>query len=551
MPGRHPRPGVRGPSAPEPTGAGRRSPIPTALNGAALRGSRTAASRPSRVRARSAAIAAFVVLAAMVPAAASAAGAQEIDAALPYVCDLPSGERAATVRISAEFPDRSARGEPVSPTGVTTTVELPAEAVADLTALEATTAQAGTRLTVGVAQEGAAAEAIWHGTSRPVDLPGSGPLTLTATGDVPSVTGRGEGDLRFSAGDLALDLALGGADGTATGPGTLTVACSLAGNTPEDGLLAAVPVGTDAAEPSGSPSSPGTSSGTPGPSSGTPGDRQGDRAPEVAQDRADSASDREAPFCGYTEENPSQPQSMAAYITGYSNVKKQKGASYLPVSCVLLETKEMLAEPDENGNLVVTIKAEGELYHEGRMRTPPFRSTFLAFGFVPTTATMVLEQTGPMTIRFDTVYVPDGLEAETFVRVPLRLRVLGLEVNGAPLDVGTDCRTEKSLRSTEPDPANHPGDHLVMYGKGEHKLPADATGYMLLSGGPLTGEATIPAFTGCGSGGEDLDRLLTASVSGPGNHIKQIQGQTCSVQVPNPNECTDDLQPLKIPVAER
>ncbi len=27
---------------------------------------------------------------------------------------------------------------------------------------------------------------------------------------------------------------------------------------------------------------------------------------------------------------------------------------------------------------------------------------------------------------------------------------------------------------------------------------------------------TIPAFTGCGTGGEDLDRLLTASVSGPG-----------------------------------
>ncbi|PNV34734.1 hypothetical protein C1708_22470 [Streptomyces sp. DH-12] len=522
-----------------------------------MRGNRTAASRPSRVRVRGAAIAAFVVLAAMVPAAASAAGPQKVEAELPYVCALPSGERASTVRISAEFPDRAERGEAISPAGVTTTVELPAEAVADLTALEAATVRAATRLTVGVAQGEAAAEAIWHGTAQPAALPASGPLTLTATGDVPTVTGQGHGELRFSAGNLTVDLTPGAADGTAVGPRSLTVSCSPAGRTPEGGLLATVPVGADAAEPSGSPSPPDASPGTPEPSSGTPRDRQGDRAPEVAENPAGSAAGRDAPPCAYTEENPFGPLSMNAYITGYSNVKKQKGASLLPVSCVLLETKEMLAEPDENGNFVVTIKAEGELHHEGRKQSPPFRSTFLSFGFVPTTATMVLEQTGPMTIEFASTYVGLDIVAETFVRVPLRLRVTDLEVNGVPLDVGSGCRTEKPLRSTDPDPANHPGDHLVMYGKGEQKYAEDATGYMLLTGGPLTGEATIPAFTGCGGGREDLDRLLTASVSGPGNHIKQIQGQTCTPSAPvfetpeSRGQCTEDLQPYQIPVAER
>ncbi len=147
--------------------------------------------------------------------------------------------------------------------------------------------------------------------------------------------------------------------------------------------------------------------------------------------------------------------------------------------------------------------------------------------------------------------------AETFIRVPLRLRVTDLEVNGVSLDVGSGCRTEQPLRSTDPDPANHPGDHLVLYGKGEQKYGEDATGYMLLTGGPLAGEATIPAFTGCGSGRENLDRLLTASVSGPGNHIKQIQGQTCTPSVPvfgdenSAAQCTEDLQPYVIPVAER
>ncbi|MEU0909989.1 DUF6801 domain-containing protein [Streptomyces althioticus] len=522
-----------------------------------MTGNRSAASRPSRVRARSAAIAAFVVLAAMVPAAASAAGPQKIDAELPYVCAFPSGERASTVRISAEFPDRAERGEAIAPTGVTTTLELPAEAVADLTAPQAATVRAATRLTVGVAQQEATAEAVWHGTAQPVALPASGPLTLTATGEVPTVTGRGDGAMRFSAGDLAVDLTPGAADGTDVGARSLTVSCSPAAQTPEGGLLATVPVGADAAEPSGSPSPPGTSPGAPEPAPGTPRDRQGDRAPATAENPAGSAAGRNAPPCAYTEENPFGPLSMNAYITGYNNVKKQKGASLLPVSCVLLETKEMLAEPDENGNFVVTIKAEGELHHEGRKQSPPFRSTFLTFGFVPTTATMVLEQTGPMTVDFATTYVGVDIMAETFIRVPLRLRVTDLEVNGVPLDVGSGCRTERPLRSTDPDPANHPGDHLVMYGKGEQKYGEDATGYMLLTGGPLTGEATIPAFTGCGSGRENLDRLLTASVSGPGNHIKQIQGQTCTPSAPvfgdenSAAQCTEDLQPYVIPVAER
>ncbi|CAM5523072.1 hypothetical protein SHIRM173S_11111 [Streptomyces hirsutus] len=84
-----------------------------------------------------------------------------------------------------------------------------------------------------------------------------------------------------------------------------------------------------------------------------------------------------------------------------------------------------------------------------------------------------------------------------------------------------------------------------------------ATGYLLLSGGVLSGEATVPAFTGCGAGGENLDRLLTASVSGPGNQIKQVQGQTCSIANPvfgdefNAPQCTSDLQPHVIPVPER
>ncbi|MGV9898160.1 DUF6801 domain-containing protein, partial [Streptomyces tendae] len=127
-----------------------------------------AAPRPSRARARTTSIAAFVVLAALVPTTATASGTQEVEAELPYVCTLPSGQLPATVRVSADFPERAGAGEAFTPSDVTTTVELPAEAVADLTARDAAEVRAATRLTVGVAQNAATATATWRGESEPV-----------------------------------------------------------------------------------------------------------------------------------------------------------------------------------------------------------------------------------------------------------------------------------------------------------------------------------------------------------------------------------------------
>ncbi|MEV0302949.1 DUF6801 domain-containing protein [Streptomyces prasinus] len=523
-----------------------------------MRSHRAAVPRSPRIRARSASLTACVVLAALVPTAASATGAQEVDAELPYVCALPSGELPVTVRVSADFPGRATPGEAFSPDGVTTTVELPAEAVADLTALDATTARAATRLGVGVTQNEAAATATWRGTAEQVALPESGPLTLTTTGDVPAVTGRSDGDLAFTAGALAVDLALGAADGSPAGPGSLTVNCSLAEDAPGEGLLATVPLGQDAADPDGTPAPPGPSPGTPGASPGPqdePEDRRRERAPEIAEGApGGAAADRDAPPCLYDDEHPSTSASLNAYVTGYTNVKKLKGASLLPLSCVLIEQGPTDIDffPDFSGGYL-SQHSEGTLRHQGRAQTPPFEATFLTFGFTPTKATMVLEQTGPMTMDAsgETSFVTLATSLETRVRIPLVLRVTALEVNGTPLAIGANCRTQRPLHSPEPDPAKFPGDHVLLTGKGTHQPPDQPVGYLLSSGGPLTGEVTIPAFTGCGAGGENLDRLLTASVSGPGNYIKQTQGQTCAVQVFNPAECTEDLQPLKIPVPER
>ncbi|AXL88456.1 hypothetical protein C4J65_09025 [Streptomyces sp. CB09001] len=524
-----------------------------------------AAPRPSRARARTTSIAAFVVLAALVPTTASASGTQEVEAELPYVCALPSGQLPATVRVSAEFPERAEADEAFTPSGVTTTVELPAEAVADLTARDAAEVRAATRLAVGVAQNSATATATWRGGAEPVALPGSGPLTLVTRGDVPSVAGRSDGDLTFSAGALAIDLALGAADPATADPGSLTVECTLAEDAPGQGLLATVPVRAGGAGASGSPSPSGSASASDPAGDGqrdTPGseaaERQSERSPEVLENTPGTA-DRNAPPCQYDEQHPPTSRSLNAYITGYTNVRKQKAASYLPPSCMLIEQGDYLPGPPDPEYLIFDMVSFGDFHYQERKETPPFQSSFLSFDFTPVKATMVLEQKGPVRIdsRMKMRLSDFTTITDTYVRAPLVLHVLDLEVNGTPLDVGPGCRTETSLTSKDPDPVNHPGDHLVLYGHGELIPGQTATGYLLLSGGVLSGEATIPAFTGCGTDGEDLDRLLTASVSGPGNLIKQVQGQTCSIANPvyeTPNtsgECTQDLQPYVIPVAER
>ncbi|MFE5944066.1 DUF6801 domain-containing protein [Streptomyces sp. NPDC056480] len=547
-----------------------------------MRGQR-AALRPSRAQTRGAAIAALVALAPLLPAAAVALGAHEVDTRLPYLCTLPSGPQPATVRIRATVPDRATVGETIEATDVSTTLELPAAVAAELTALEAATVRAETTLTVGVGQNGERTDVTWLGTAQPAAVPAEGPLTLTGTGDVPALTTGTAGDLTLTAGSLAVALAPSKADGTPTSPASLSVSCVPGPDAEGRTALAAIPVtpGSTAPTSPGTPSTPPTApSSSPPPSASpsssttpsgrpwTPAGREttdgttgappdpgsatdAGKGPRVAAEEAPGTAVRpKAPPC--ITEKPTST-SLSAYITGYSNVRKLDGASLIPVSCVQLEQGEPVIDFRPDGTLHLLQKSEGSLRYQGRKQSPPFTSTFLTFGFAPTTATLVLEQAGPLVVESDVLLVfPDNI-AETYVRVPLVLRVLDVEVNGTPLDVGPDCRTVTPLRSPEPQPSKYPGDHLVLLGKGQLLNGTDATGYVLTSGGPLTGEVTIPAFKGCGAGGESLDRLLTASISGPGNHIRQIQGQTCAVgvEVPTEGQCTADRQPYVVPKPER
>jgi hypothetical protein len=226
---------------------------------------------------------------------------------------------------------------------------------------------------------------------------------------------------------------------------------------------------------------------------------------------------------------------------------------------------------------------------------PPVTATFLANGFVPITATVHLdEQTsgGRLIPVAETAYqqykhsdgeLPGGLisgtECDTLVpsgqcifnycwfvtdatgntvnqcsdyvidvTAAVTLRLSDVTVNGTPLDVGSHCQTTGPLYTPD-NPADPANDRVVLQGGSNPSEPSpqwpntdqpNSNGAGIFNGGPVAGYVTIPPFTGCvTAGGDNLDPLLDATVSGPGNYIKVTVAPPCSDF--GPNLCTDPL----------
>lgn len=488
-----------------------------------------------RATARGGAVLAAVLMAGMIPGAQASDGSREIDTELTYSCEFPAGAQQVKVRISATVPEEGRADEAVQLTGVSTELTLPAESLAGPTGAWTSSVEAETRLTVGVTQGGHSAEAVWAGaTENPVAVPDAGELTLAAPGEVPSVTAGTSGDLTFTAGKLTVLLTAPKTDATQPEPSTVQLAC-----TPEsdqDLTLAAVRV----AEGEEGPAAPWPSEteGNKG-SDGVDIDRD-DAAPRVGPEKSSPAG--EVPPCRGDKDNPF---SLVAYVTGYANVAKLRSATQFPVACTQIEqgaTKLQFID----GHLHLLQDSTALLDYRGKPQLPPATGTFLTFGFMPTTATMEMTQIPPAigtdgkpvpNIHSDaTILGPGNSVSTTSISMNLTLRLSDVKVNGVPLDVGGNCRTERpfalALR----------GDMLLKDGV--------QTGYTLVTGGPLKGEVTLPPFTGCGVD-EDLDSLFTASISGVPGYVKQMQGAPCAAASYDPALCTEERQPVKIPKPER
>ncbi|NEC46615.1 DUF6801 domain-containing protein [Streptomyces sp. SID8016] len=471
---------------------------------------------------------ALVVATALVPSAESAAAEQKSEVALRYACPLPSGTEEVDVVVSAVLPTTARTGEEIRPEKVSVEVGLPATSPTRFRDLDAATLAATARLTVRNAVGDTAADASWQElTAEPVPLPepgeGEGGLTLAATGEVPTVAFGTPGRATLTPAELALSLSSRTADGEPTTPPGLDVSCEPVPG--QESELAAVDIRGDE-DPASPAPTPGGSDPAPEP---TPG-RPAEGLPPSARDRIDDLTEKrldaleDDPGSCPIEIPPEWVMTTAeTYAAGYANAAKLNGAAALgPAFMKVVLNKRYI---NDSCASTVDVSSEVNFDYQGKRQLPPTKATFLSYGFMPTTATMTLEQVGPpAAIHTHTVTNTPTYPEETTVTAQLVMRLSDVEVNGVPLDVGPDCRTERPFEQ-------------VLRGYGQSYPPA---GYLVAYGGTLTGYAHIPPFTDCGAD-EDLDPIFTAAISSAGkkadNYAKMTQAPLCVATNPEGPDC--------------
>ena len=336
----------------------------------------------------------LTVAAAAVAAAATAgppATQQHASAQVTYTCPQSSGPLSVPVTVAATVPVRMTSGQPVQPAAAQLTIHLPPALVTSLAKDHAATLDGTARLSVAVAQGKSQATANWTGLTWPsATLPASGGLTLTASGPVPAVQPRASGPLTFTLAGLTLLLTPHAQAGVATNSSGLptTLACTPAAG--QQLTLATV--------------------------AAAPASKHRHKAKTTARHKAPCPKQ---PKGGY-KLNPRfkpppfpkgkhivvhrpTPSLGCAFAVGYADVRKLNGASRLgPVTVaatVAIKVDYNFAtstyfQEDSAGELDYRscIKGKCTIKHG----LPPTQATFLAFGFVPATATMHLDEIGTL-----------------------------------------------------------------------------------------------------------------------------------------------------------
>ncbi|WP_329179532.1 DUF6801 domain-containing protein [Streptomyces sp. NBC_01477] len=528
------------------------------------------------------------------PASTAIGGDGDGKLTLGYECRFASGAQDVTVALTQDYPGGAAVGKPIQPGALKAVVTIPRAGVTAMLPAPAATLSGSAALTVHVSQGTSTADAPWPGLTAPgVPADGTDDVRLAFGGTVPPLSVTAPGAVAFEAGDLALTLhpvaaptapptapatPAPTASGTATGFGTSSGRATAAGSIPpalpditgdcspksgQDTLLATVRAAGDPTGPTGSPT-PGTDGpGTPTASGTAPagtspaappaGKRNstitvhtpvlsdkndcppaptGDPDPaiiaEQAKQRPPGATVYPAPG-----DPPIERLSQCGFITGLSNVAKLNGAAVIND---LNAPDPPLADITTVGSVFSFDNPDQpyvELDSVASFDIPPAKSTFLTYGFMPTTATMRLTTRGVMTV------ITTGIGAELYVTTIYGkddLRLTDVKINGQPMDVGSACRTVAPI-------------NLKLVGTNRSGLDGvvSPTDYAIQQGGPIKqDDLYIPPFTGCRSAtGENLDALFTSAISGSGNSLNLIQGPLCA-PLADPTYCNPAI-PYPVP----
>jgi hypothetical protein len=535
-----------------------------------------------------AATASVAVLAGMLPGTPSAASGPDGAVEIAYTCAFTTGgaddgtapvTEDATVTVQQSYPASAVAGESFRPGALTVEVALDKDAAGAVLPAGTTAATATASLTARVTQGSSAADARWPGL-RAATAPATDGLDLTFTGDAGELSVTAPGTVRFDAGQLDLvvyaqtpaggspsgpgpsdtatpatpETASGTSDAAASGPapeygagalppaaagtvsGTVTAACTVKdGQATGLGTVDVAAPGASAPAGSGTPA-PAASSGTPAGAATAAAGRGGDvarhgtidvaepphsgvndcpPAPAMDPDQDYLDSLPRPPDVFYINIDPEYRLPECTFITGLSNVGKLNGAATVNG----LDDHPALTRIVQTAFYSTPTGSYTEFDSVAQLDLPPAHSTFLTFGFMPTTAVMTMKQLGPLTLTIIGSSMPVTTTTTTIVG-KLDLRLSDIEINGTPLDVGANCHTVRPLdlelvgvdRSHSVDPEGH-------------LTPSD---YNEIEGGPLhQDQLTIPPFTGCTAHGDNVDALLTASISGPDNSLNFIQAGLC------------------------
>jgi hypothetical protein len=494
--------------------------------------------------ARVVALAGMLAVSGLAAGAASASGGQPTAAqptavSLTYRCRFPSGSQPVTVAVTVSLPAVAATGKPIQPTGASLTMSLPPTAAASL---HAVTVSAATKLTISASEGPSGASVVWPGiTRRPVRRPARGALTLTTAGTVPPVTASSAGEVALTAAGLSVTFYAGRPAVPAPGPAQSPAPGR---PLPNAGGRAAAPRSTASApQPTGPAPRPTARPPLQVSCTLAPGQRAALGTVLITGKARRTAAKSGTPVgkCpklpkGGLKFNPRFPlpppikapgtkvihfpEHACAFTTGYADARKLKGAVLLTAALtnVALTVREVV-NFSSNVNFFEADNV-AQLDFHGLHEFPPSTATFLTFGFVPTTAAVVLVEHGTINIVAVGPAVGTGCKPNKFqncvtvATVSSRLSVQivpgSVMVNGVPLDVGSQCQT--------------PAFDAILTGSSASKPP-----YSVQFGGPLVGTVTIPKFKNCGVT-ENLDPIFDAAISGPKNFNLLTQGEVCFVQ---------------------
>lgn len=441
-------------------------------------------------------------------------------AELTYTCGFPGGPQPVAVQVSAGLPVTSSTGSVIQPEDVTVSLTLPRTFLADFLGTGAKQVSGVTQLLTEVTQRGETTEVPWQNLAiAETTVAADDDVRVRATGAVPTITPRSSGDIAFTLGQLDLELVTDPADGTAAAQPSFPVSCKPAEGGPVELGTVRVPAGA-VETPSGS-----TAVEPPGPEISPPGRRsQKATAGEGEVPLGKALPPEGCYFPPGMEPKPVPPPtggiSGSGYMGGYSNAEKLNGAMLFkdPGFLNLRMNYALSANLVCSDDTATWLMTDATLDYHGKPQMPPTEATFLTFGFMPTTAKVEMTLDGKIDIATMAWRKRDPdmrFRETTIAAADMSVRLYDVKVNGVPLDVGSQCRTARPMR------LNLRGD-----GATGGRPPKPPSGYTVVGGGPLTGYAEVPPFSGCGVT-EDLDSVFTASVSGKGNYVKMTQAPLC------------------------